>query len=49
MPAEEAVVEDPVLVFETLEERVLAEWVLASTELVVRALTLFFKRVDTVR
>ena len=48
MPANETVVEDPVLILQALEERVLAEGLGARVELVVRALTLLLEGVDAI-
>ena len=49
MPAKETVVEDPVLILQALEERVLAEGLLARAELIIRAPALLFEVVDAMR
>ena len=48
MPAEETVVEDPVLVLEALQEGVAPDGCVAGLELVVGALALLLESVDAV-
>ena len=48
MPANETVVEDPVLILQALEERVLPERVIARFELVVGPIALLIEGVDRV-
>ena len=49
MPAKQSVVQDPVLVLEALQERVLANRLVADAELVVCSLTLLLEGVDSMR
>ena len=48
VPADEGIIQDPILVLETVEEGVLAQGVLARAELVVCALTLLLEVVDAI-